>query len=262
MPWENRSFLTLAIFVLSSVLFPPDSASSSLETQQIIDRVNTVYKSIQTVQGYFTRESIIEDEMMEATGTFLYKKPNKVFIHNLEPREQYVVSNGPVLWLYDKEHGSVTKTEIPKSNTALDEQVGVGILFTLNPFDQLADEDYGCQRIEDYENHIIVACKPLHGAGMISRVLVKVDPERWMIAAYEIFGPSGNLITQTKYEDMRQLHNTTWFPFRIETEVMLENKHFKENVRYSRISINNVLEDRIFEFTAPKDVRVIEGLKR
>ena len=261
MSWRNRLFLVTVTFALITVFSSSYGAPPSLEAQQIIERVNTVYRSMQTVQGYFIRESTIEDETMKVVGTFLFKKPDKVSIHNLEPREQYVVSNGQILWLYDKEHGSVTKVAVPRGNAGLDEQVGVGILFAFNPFDQMVD-GYDCQRIEDYENQIIIACKPLHGTGAISRVLVKVNPERWTVAAYEIFGPSGQLMTQTKYDDMRQMHNTTWFPFHIETKVAFEKKRFKENVQYSRISVNDTLEDRLFEFTVPKGVRVIEGLKR
>ena len=253
--------LVVVTFVLIIAFSSSYSAPASLQAPQIIERVNTVYQSMQTVQGYFIRESTIEDETMKAVGTFLFKKPDRVSIHNLEPREQYVVSNGQVLWLYDKEHRSVTKVAVPKGHAGLDEQVGVGILFAFNPFDQMVD-GYDCQRIEDYESHIIIACKPLHGTGAISRVLVKVNPERWTVAAYEIFGPSGALMTQTQYEDARPVRNTMWFPFHIETKVVLEKKQFKEDVRYSRISVNDTLEDRLFEFIVPEGVRVIEGLKR
>ena len=139
--------------------------------------------------------------------------------------------------------------------------MGVGILFAFNPFDQMGD-GYNCQLIEEYEQHIIIACKPLHGTGVISQVLVKVNPERWTVAAYEIFGPSGELITQTKYENVRQVPNAMWFPFHIETKIMLEKKRFQENVEYSRMSVNDMLEDHLFEFTVPEGVRVIQGLKR
>ena len=238
----------------------PNSVQSELGVRQIIERVDAVYKLVDTVQGYFARESMIEDETMKVVGTFSFKKPDKVLIHNLEPREQYVVSNGQVLWLYDKEHKSVTKAAVPKSPVGLDEQVGVGILFTINPFDQMADE-YDCQRVEDYDNHIIITCKPLHG-GAISRVLVKINPDHLTVAAYEIFGPAGELMTQTRYEDVRQVRDTTWFPFHVQTKILFEKKRFQEDVQYSRISVNETLEDHLFEFTVPEGVRVVEDLKR
>ena len=257
---KNWLFPIVVTFVLISTP-ASHSAPTSLNAQDVINRVNSVYQEIQTVQGYFTRESTIEDETIKVVGTFLFKKPGKVSIHNLEPTEQYVVSNGQALWLYDIEHKSAMRIAVIEGNSQLNEQFSVGILFALNPFDQIAD-GYACQRIDDYEEHLIIACKPLHGTGAISQVLVKVNPKRWTVAAYEIFGPSGELMTQTKYEDVRPVSTAVWFPFRVETKIELNRKRFSENVQYSRISVNNTLEDHLFEFTAPEGVRVIEGFKR
>ncbi len=228
-----------------------------LSAREIIEKVTLAYDAVQTIQGRFVRDSIVGDETQRVIGTFIFKKPDRVIIHNLEPREQDVTSNGQMLWLYDKKDHLASRLTIPPGNEAIKDQVGIGALFAFNPFFQMG-HGYSCRRIDDFDKHIVIACKPNSRSASISRVLVKVNPARWTVAAYEIFDISGGLISQTKYEDMQPIQGASWFPFRVETKLQGNGKRFSEIVRYSRITINGLVDDKQFEFSTPKGVRVLD----
>jgi len=257
----NRgSLLVLGTGLLALTGLPMQEASvhaEPLEAADIIERVHDVYLPIKTIRGQFRRSSMLGEQEQIVIGEFFIEKPDKVFVHNLDPTDSYMISNGQTLWLYDRKGNAVVKSPIPKEGRVPPALAGTSGMFEMNPFVNMTF-GYECQRIGDYDQHLIVSCTPEAAGEQLSQVLIKVNPETWMVAAVELFDLSGNLISQTRYEGVKQVQGVFLFPHDIKTRLIMDGRQAQETVRYSRIHINDTPEDGVFEFEVPEGVEVLE----
>ena len=228
----------------------------SLDVAAIIEKVDSVYGDRETVQGHFERSNQLGKHKEVVRGRFFYRRPALVRIDNLEPSEQSLISDGKELWFFNSAKGTAAR----KAFSPTEGQVmsaGIEGIAQHNPFQLLAD-GYRCERTDDFDGHIVVSCSPPSGSETISSVLVKVNPQNWTVSAYEIFDKNGSLVSQTKFLDMRRV-DAFWFPVRTETRVSLGEGLAQEAVMYSRVRINEPIDDGLFVFTPSEDIRVIEA---
>ncbi len=247
---------TILAFLLCYLGAAEAHIQPSLDVTAIIERVNSVYGDRETIQGHFERSDQLGEHKEVVRGRFFYRSPAMVRIDNLEPSEQSLISNGKELWFFNSTNGvAARKAFSPTEGQVM--SVGIEGIAQHNPFQLLAD-GYRCERIDDFDGHIIVSCSPPVGSDMISRVVVKVSPQNWIVSAYEVFDKNGSLVSQTKFLDMKQV-DTFWFPAQIETRVSIGEGLAQETVRYSRIRINEPIDDGLFAFTPSEKIRVIEA---
>ena len=228
----------------------------SLDVTAIIEKVDSVYGDRETVQGHFERSNQLGEHKEVVRGRFFYRRPAMVRIDNLEPSEQSLISDGKELWFFNPAKGTAgRKAFSPTEGQVM--SAGIAGIAQHNPFQLLADV-YRCERIDDFDGHIVVSCSPPGESQTISSVLVKVSPQHWTVSAYEVFDKNGSLVSQTKFLDMRQV-DTFWFPARTETRVSLGEELAQETVTYSRIRINEPIDEGLFVFTPSEKIRVIEA---
>ena len=226
----------------------------TLDVAAIIERVDSVYGERETVQGHFERSNQLEKHKEVVRGRFFYRRPGLVRIDNLEPSEQSLISDGKEFWFFNPAKGTAAR----KAFSPTEGQVmsaGIEGIVQHNPFQLLAD-GYRCERIDDFDGHLIVSCSPPGESQTISIVLVKVNPQNWTVSAYEIFDKHGSLVSQTKFLNMRRV-DAFWFPARTETRVSLGEGLAQETVTYSRVRINEPIDDGLFVFTPSEEIRVI-----
>ena len=249
------------IMLLGVSLLGSERVAWASGADEIIARVNQQYESMESIRGRFRRESRVGIQRESVVGDFVIKKPGRVYVHNLEPRDSYLISNGSVVWLYDKEAQEVIEVPITPLEGFPPALVEATTMFNFNPFPDM-ENGYSCRRIDDYEQHRIVACQPIgDGSGAISRVLVKVDPLRWLVVAVELFDPDGALFSQTRYENIVEAGDAQWFPLRSETRLIADGQQVVEVVEYTRVRINDIPEDAFFEFQVPEGTRRIGGIE-
>lgn len=228
----------------------------SLDVAAIIEKVDSVYGDRETVQGHFERSNQLEKHKEVVRGRFFYHRPARVRIDNLEPSEQSLISDGKEFWFFNPTKGvTARKAFSPTEGQVM--SAGIGGIAQHNPFQLLVD-GYRCERIDDFDGHIVVSCSPPGESQTISSVLVKVNPQNWTVSAYEVFDKNGSLVSQTKFLDMRWV-DAFWFPARAETRVSLGEGLAQETVTYSRVRINEPIDDGLFVFTPSEGIRVIEA---
>jgi outer membrane lipoprotein-sorting protein len=228
----------------------------SLDVTAIIEKIDSVYGDRETVQGHFERSNQLGKHKEVVRGRFFYRRPALVRIDNLEPSEQSLISDGKELWFFNP----IKEVAARKAFSPTEGQVmsaGIEGIAQHNPFQLLAD-GYHCERIDDFDGHLVVSCSPPGGSQTISSVLVKVNPQNWTVSAYEVFDKNGSLVSQTKFLDMRRV-DAFWFPARTETRVSLGEGLAQETVTYSRVRINEPIDDGLFAFTPSENIRVIEA---
>lgn len=227
----------------------------SLEVTAIIEKVDSVYGDRETVQGHFERSNQLEKHKEVVRGRFFYHRPARVRIDNLEPSEQSLISDGKEFWFLNPTKGvAARKAFSPTEGQVM--SAGIEGIVQHNPFQLLAD-GYRCERIDDFDGHLVVSCSPPGESQIISSVLVKVNPQNWTVSAYEVFDKNGSLVSQTKLLDMRQV-DAFWFPARTETRVSLGEELAQETVTYSRVRINGPIDDGLFAFTPSEEIQAIE----
>jgi outer membrane lipoprotein-sorting protein len=178
-----------------------------------------------------------------------------VRIDNFEPEERILITDGRTLWFYNPLKRTVARKNFENAEGQI-MTAGIEGIAQHNPF-ALLGGGYDCSRIEDFESHFIIKCSSKEDALAVSYVLMKVNPSNWMVSAYEVFDKQDTLVSQTKFFDFVPIASA-WFPARVETRVQLGNGAALESVSYSRVRINESLEDSLFAFSVPDGVQVID----
>jgi len=228
----------------------------NLDATAIIEKVDSVYGDRETIQGHFERSNQLGEHKEVVRGKFFYRRPAMVRIDNLEPSQQSLISDGKEFWFFNPMKGVAARKMFSPTEGQIT-SVGIEGVVQHNPFKLLAN-GYRCKRIDDFDGHIVVACSPSSESQMISSVLVKVDPQNWTVSAYEVFDKTGSLVSQTKLLDMRRV-GAFWFPSRTETRVSLGEELAQEIMRYSRVRINESVDDGLFVFVPSSEIRVVEA---
>jgi outer membrane lipoprotein carrier protein len=85
------------------------SAVSPSQGRALLERVQTYYSSIQSMQGSFHQDSYVAalDEGEASSGVMVFAKPGKMRWSYKEPRLQEVVIRDGELWMYQPDKGQV-----------------------------------------------------------------------------------------------------------------------------------------------------------
>ncbi len=225
------------------------------EVEDVIQMVNGQYSKIKSIQGMIRREIRDGQDTQSVTGRFLIKKPDRYYVEFSDPH-QIVCSNDSLCWVEKVEENVVLKFHIAKMNRFEKEALGIGGLLGLNVFDQLR-EGFSFSLFDTLEGNLVLSAKPKSKARLISQILVKVDPKRWVILAYEIFDLKGKLVSQTKYEDYALYGDSLLFPKRVKTKSIYGEKTLEETDSFSRLRLNQFISDDKFEFIPPKKAKII-----
>jgi outer membrane lipoprotein carrier protein len=210
-----------ALFVLP-VLFP--ELASGIVLEEIIDKVQGVYKGTKDFKAEFIQESIIKsiDKTEVSKGKIYFKNPGKLRWDYDVPDRQEIVTDGKTLWMYVPQDRQVMinkLSDVYQSNTSTFFLFGMGDL-KRDFYIHLVKPDSN-----DAEKGYILKLTPKESQPNISELFLLIDK-----ATFQVI--------ETYFYD------------------------FYENfirIKFKNAVINRGLSDSLFVFTIPKGVEVLEA---
>ncbi len=210
-------FILIAFFGLAMECY-------GLSLDELITRLQRNYDGITDIQARFSQEYINKslDQVKKAEGRVYFKKPGMMRWEYRKPVRQEMVSDGSMIWLYQPEDnqvivGEISNTIRTKTPTAF--LSGEGNLRRdfriLSPKGESQREGPCC----------LLELAPIEPQADIQRLVLKVDPKRF-------------LIVQTEIYDVFENVNRT---------------------RFSGIKVNRNLPDSLFTFIIPPGTQVFRS---
>jgi len=245
--------LLLLVFWL---LFGSDSSADQVEVREVIERVTAPYAWLRTVRGHFVRTITFRGREEEIVGKFVARMPEELYVECASPERQIVVSNGTVHWTVLPEAKRALRIE-GSAMTAVERHLSTPASFLgWNVFEDMK-QGFEWAFSEPLNGDLILAATPLSGE-VLSKILVKVDPKRWVVLAREIFDTKGVLTSQTFFREVRTFGDSLWVPTKIETKSRIsEGEILMERIVFSRLAFNFEVDDERFEFVPSSDVEVV-----
>ena len=197
-------------------------AAQAQDVHQIAQAVDQHYNHLRSLQTEFTEIYRGDGAERTESGTLWLKKPRKMRWEYRSPREKLFVSDGKVVWFYLPAERQLRKTDFRK----LDD-LRSPIAFLLGKT-KLENELHGLSKVVDQA--------PLNPANTLLRGVPKAMADRIGEVLLEIT-PSSQL-------------------FRI---VLTEVDGASTEFRFASPKEDLAMSDRIFEFTPPAGVEMIEG---
>ena len=110
---------------------------------------------------------------------------------------------------------------------------------------------------ESLDGNLILKATP-RSKKVLSKILVKVDPKRWVVLARTIFDQEGALTSQTFFRDVRVFGDSLQVPTKMETRSEIgEEDALVERIAFSRLAFDFEVDDEQFEFVPPSDMEVV-----
>jgi len=222
------SILIITVFLFSPANSSPDAAKSSLTKKDLLEKLRERYAAMTDLSADYHRTTAspaMDNVFMaasrdEASGRLIFKKPNKLFLDQLAPEPQKMVTDGSVLWWY-----------IPADNL-VQKYRGEGIFAELAP---LLDFLNGLDRLE--------------GSFMV-RLGPMVESPR---EAYELILTSLKEDADFKKISIRlEARDYTLIGFKT-TTALGETTDFS----LTNIKFNQGIADDVFSFNVPEGARVV-----
>jgi outer membrane lipoprotein-sorting protein len=222
-PMQIRFF---GVFILITTMFSPTLVSSQefITPLQFFDQVSDTFTEIEDYQAEITIDQN-EGELISG-GTVLYKRPNKLRISFLEPRDQVLAYNGEMLTLYIPELSVVLEQETKV------EEVEPALVASSEGL-SLLRKNYGIAYLEgpdpvpldegSEELVVWLQFKRISAAEGFKHLEIAFDEER--------------MIRRIKGETQRQ-------------EMVVD---------FRKIRINQNIPDAIFDYTAPSNANVYKN---
>ena len=191
---------------------------------EVIQKIQAAYENTTDWKAEFEQVTRIEgfDSPITSRGMVYIKKPGKLRWDYLEPNQHQVLVNEQKLWIYTPEQKQVIVSpfaEISDSQLPLHLLSGVGLL----------DRDFTVQWTDPTrprpQNPPALTLIPKDPNTGLTKLLMEVDPATYFITRLTLFEANGN---QSRFQ-------------------------------FVRIQNDTGLKDRLFIFTPPKDVVVVES---
>ena len=240
---------------LLAILSPELNLNAGQGVEHIIQMVNLQYGKIKSIQGIINRKIRNGQNTQRVTGRFLIKKPDRSYVEFADPH-QIVCSNDSLCWVENVVENVVHKFPIAKMNEFEREILGVRGLIELNLFDQLKD-GFDFYLSDTLDGDLVIAARPKAPGKFLSKILVKVDPRRWIILAYEIFDLKGKMVSQTKYLDYKLYADSLLFPMKVSIKSAEGTNLLEETDEFSQLRLNSTIPDSNFDFIPPKNAKIV-----
>ncbi|MDY6853348.1 MAG: outer membrane lipoprotein chaperone LolA [Thermodesulfobacteriota bacterium] len=217
-----RSILLLAAIFALPALFP--KLASSIALQEIIERVQNVYKGTKDFRAEFIQESTVKsiNKTEVSKGRIYFKNPGKLRWDYDIPAKQEIVTDGKTLWMYVAQDRQVMinkLSDVYQSNTSTFFLFGMGDLK------------------RDFDIHLIGSDSNTVEEGYILKLIPR-EPQ-----------PNINELFLVIHNDTFQVKETYFYDF-------YENFI---RIKFKNSMINRGLSDSLFVFTIPEGVEVLEA---
>lgn len=160
------------VFIIFSFLFTPLVCYGKEDVPALVDRIQQQYNAVQNLKGKFIQKSYISDleEKREFKGKFLIKMPSRMRWIYKSPRDEEVIINDNVIWIYKKAEKQVIKTTF---NVDTYGQAPIALLAGLGNLNQ----DF---QITLFKNNIL-KLKPIKPMGVIKTILLHLCENKFPV---------------------------------------------------------------------------------
>lgn len=203
----------LLVFLVLSVLLV---GCTQMSAKDIAKKMEEKYDAIKDMRGTMVITMNVSGKKIVDTIRFAMKKPNKYWS---DSNTTTVVSNGSVMWIYDKKRNEVRILKLPK-NKPPKFDYGKFIEFILKSNDVKL---LGSDRVNGRDCYVIEVI-PKNKSVLIEKEKIWIDKEFWC-------------------------------PIKIESFTKLRSSTFE----YRDLKFNTGIPDDLFEFKPPKDAKVVRG---
>lgn len=210
------------LLVVVAVLFVPPAFASAPALDDVVRSLEASYGKISDLKADFVQTSFNKslNSTIPAKGIVSLKKGGKLRWEYSEPTPQVIVSDGKTLWVFTPSLNQVNMGPAPEAlaGPAGSFLAGLGRLreqFTvrfLNPV-----------RPADAEGDVLLDLAPKHPLPTLTRLILAVDPKRWLVRKAVIYDQFENTVT----------------------------------MNFTKIQVNAGLADRLFTFTPPPGVATV-----
>ncbi len=201
------------IFIL--ILFSLVGCVQQISTEEIAKKLKERYESIKDMSGKIVITTEIDEMKFTRHVNFSIKMPDK---YRSEDENAIVVSNGSVVWIYDKRLNEVRILKLQKAKKP--------------------EFDYG-RFIEDMMEEFNVEYLGTGRVGDRNCYILKLTPKKWnaLVDYYKLW-----------------IDDEFWYPIKIETI----GRGLKITLKYEEIEFNTGLSDEVFEFKIPSSAKVVK----
>ena len=227
---QYTSKIFIIVIAAIALITLPNNYSFSGTIDELVERVEEVYRSTEDITANFEQISMIKSLNMSQNfnGVVCFKKGGRILWDYNPPHAQKIVSNGAKFWFYspeDKEVLVINYDEAFKSRTPIVFLAGVGQLREHFHVTLLHDDEITHEKLPQKDHHIFQLI-PRGEDLNLKKMLLYISKESFLIKG-------------TMTVDAFNTSNTIFF---------------------SKIKRNSGLPDNIFEFTPPEEVRIITPL--
>lgn len=190
--------LSLVLFLLAVLTSDVSSQASPVKhIHDLIKKVDSRYAETEDFQAKFSQETKVEgfETTLSSSGRVLLKKPGLLRWDYAEPSIEQIFVDGDQVLVYVPEHKQVVKanlTQIAASKAPLALLQGAGKLaeqFDVLPTPQ-NDRGRGVLPL------ITLVPKPHEqGTSPLTRIVLEIEPESYLIRAMNLYEVSGNVST-------------------------------------------------------------------
>lgn len=224
---RNFSLLTSYFLLLTSYISVTWAGPADVPLSEVVGKIQSVYETTQDLKADFHQVTRFEgfEAVVASSGKLYIKKPGRLRWDYVSPNQNQVVVNQDRIYLFTPELKQVIISpfaHISDSQIPLHFLMGVGRL----------DQDFEVRWAEPKDaagtatgpERLVLMLLPKDSKAGLEKIRMEVNPKRYLITQLDLFENNGN---------------TSSFTF-------------------SRIETNMGLKDKLFIFTAPKGVEVIE----
>ena len=215
-----ENYIKYLVILFINVLILPCHAEKALTDDEILNKIEALYRSYSDIKAEFRQESYnsTSETTKKLSGFYYAKRPNLMRWEYLKPDEQYFIVDGKFLWFYTVKDNQVFKNDIQKT----DEGIKMFIEF-FSSIKKIKD-DFNISNVKN-EEELIFEFHPKHQMTGLSKLVVYFKPK-----SFEII--------KTMQFDHFNNRNTIYF---------------------EKTESNIGLKDEKFRFEVPKGVEVIEN---
>jgi outer membrane lipoprotein carrier protein len=210
-------YILMALFGLTTQCY-------GLSVDELITNIQRNYDRVTDIQARFDQEYINKslNQVKRAEGRVYFKKSGMMRWEYRKPLRQEIVSDGSTIWHYQPDDNQVIMGEISRTTRAKMSQAflfGEGNLRRdfriLSPGGESKREN----------TWYLLELAPIEPQVEIQRLVLKVDPKRYLIVQTDIYDAFENV----------------------------------NRIRFSRIKIDRSLPDSLFTFTIPPGTQVLRS---
>jgi outer membrane lipoprotein carrier protein len=209
------------VLALAAAIVPAGpAAAQSLE--EVVAGLEGTYARVVDLKAEFVQRAFNKSlgQTIDAEGTVYLKRPGKMRWEYRTPSPQQIVSDGRSLWVFTPELNQVNVGEAPRAlaGPAGSFLAGLGRLH-----EEFTVRFLNPAARTDEAGHAVLALTPRRPTPVLTRLILSVDTQEFLVRKAVLYDQFDNTVT----------------------------------MRFTRVSINAGLADRLFSFTPPQGAAVV-----